>query len=64
MCVFQAGHKETSEGLDKAIENMCTKTRNLRRQVLELPIPKPFGFFQSRSSSLKVSFRIPHKSFQ
>ena len=32
---LQAGRKEPSEALDRAIENMCKKTRELRRQVSE-----------------------------
>ncbi len=31
---FQMGKKEPSESLDRAIENMCRKTRDLRRQVI------------------------------
>ena len=32
-CCFQAGRREPSENLGKAIDNMNKKTRDLRRQV-------------------------------
>ena len=31
--VCQAGRQEPSEALDRAIDNMCKKTKDLRRQV-------------------------------
>ena len=39
--MFQAGRKEPSEALDRAIDNMCKKTKDLRRQVR----PEFFLFF-------------------
>lgn len=30
---FQMGVKEPSEGLERAMDNMCRKTRDLRRQL-------------------------------
>ena len=33
LCVLQAGRKEPDESLDRAIDHMCRKTRDLRRQL-------------------------------
>lgn len=59
----QMGVKEQSEGLERAIDHMCRKTRDLRRQLRKAVVDHVSDSFLETSAPLQALYEAAEKGW-